>query len=537
LKKYNQFLLIAVPILCILSFVLSLKRSYFADEGWYLLTLSRMVDGDVLYRDIWSNVTPLGYYIGLTFTHLFGIEIWALRTAAGLIFLGNVLLIFRILQKLSLGITYQISAAIILMMYDPPGLAGSGTLYTPLGKFFFLLCFDLALLWLRHIQEEPTRLEKKLYLIAALTGVTAGLSFVSKQNIGGYALAAFVLCIMSSQPFYRNIRRHLHHLLIIGLLFISTIIIFITPTYLNGGFPNFIEFTFTSQTLYIENASISYWYQVKVLIYYLRQAISFEDSITLLDHLRNMFSYSLFLLPPVSFSLLLSSAFLSKPEDRQTTFFVLLFSLFGFMGAYPRFDHSHVAATVPALIIALLYAAHQLYDNLVIRRAQFKKILPHLARASIVMWTLIWVLTVAYEFQVYLTGPYRISTITHFQGIIVPDDWQEDIEKTTEDLIKFSSGSQVFFYHQDASLYYLMTGMRNILPFDYWANSSFGLNGQQHVIDTIKRGQIQMVYLDFLEAYTPLAAVQLEHFIRDNMAEDKTWEGSGHIFRTVPAPP
>ena len=79
--------------------------------------------------------------------------------------------------------------------------------------------------------------------------------------------------------------------------------------------------------------------------------------------------------------------------------------------------------------------------------------------------------------------------------------------------------------------------MENILPFDSWTKATFGLNGQQRIIDTINRGQIQMVYLDFLEALTPLAPVQLEHFIRDNMAEDKTWEGSGHIFRQVPVQP
>ena len=74
--------------------------------------------------------------------------------------------------------------------------------------------------------------------------------------------------------------------------------------------------------------------------------------------------------------------------------------------------------------------------------------------------------------------------------------------------------------------------MENILPFDSWDKTAFGVNGQQRIIDTINRGQIQVVYLEFLEGHTPLAAEQLEHFIRDNMVEDKTWEGSGHIYRT-----
>ncbi len=141
MKNYNRFLLFFVPVLCILSFILCLKRSYFSDEGWYLFTLSRMMDGDILYQDTISHITPLGYYIGLIFTYIFGIEIWSLRIATLLIFIGTVLLIFRIFQKLSLGIPYQVSAAIMIMMYDPPGLDGSGTLYTPLGKLFYLFCF------------------------------------------------------------------------------------------------------------------------------------------------------------------------------------------------------------------------------------------------------------------------------------------------------------------------------------------------------------------------------------------------------------
>ena len=87
MKEYNQFLLFAVPIICILSFVVNVKRSYFSDEAWYLRTLSRMMAGDILYRDIVCHVTPLGHYIGLIFTYLFGIELWALSIDRGSIHL------------------------------------------------------------------------------------------------------------------------------------------------------------------------------------------------------------------------------------------------------------------------------------------------------------------------------------------------------------------------------------------------------------------------------------------------------------------
>jgi 4-amino-4-deoxy-L-arabinose transferase-like glycosyltransferase len=532
MKKYNQFLLFSVPILCILGLVLSLKRSYFADEGWYLLTLSRMMSGDTLYRDIFSHVTPLGHYIGLIFTYVFGIEIWSLRIATLLIFIGTVLLIFRIFQKLSLGIPYQVSAAIIIMMYDPPGLDGSGTLYTPLGKLFYLFCFDLALLWLLYLKERTGRQDKGLYAVAVLAGLSAGLAFVSKQNMGIYAITALFLCIMSKRPFYLNIKRHIPHLLTIGISFVSILVVFLAPTYFDDAIFDFIDFTILAPRLYIEYAAISYWYQIKVLAYYIRQTITVADPAVFFYNLRNIFTYTMFLLPPVTCILLIGSIFLSKQETRQTAFFILFFGLFGFMGAYPRFDLSHVGSTVPMLTIALLYACHRIYQNLPVRWERFKMELSRLARASVVMWTLIWILMVSYDFHTYITGPYRISTIPHFRGLIVSDVWHEEVKTGAGNLTKFVSDSQVFILHQHAPLYYLATGMENILPFDSWTKATFGLNGQQRIIDTINRGQIQVVYLEFLEGHTPLAAEQLEHFIRDNMVEDKTWEGSGHIYRT-----
>ena len=229
---------------------MNLKRGYFSDEGWYLLVASRLMDGDILYRDVMSHVTPLGHYISLIFTYVFGVEIWSLRIATSLIFLGNILLIFRVLKKLSLGIPYQLSAALLNLIYCPPGLAGSGTLYTPLAILFYLLCFDVTLSWFARTDEAFGRKREDVNYLAILFGISVGLTFVSKQNFGIYALVAFVLCSASNGFLYYDFKGHVRYLLTVSCSIVCTVAIILAPTYFYNGFTYFIEYVLSGFTIF-----------------------------------------------------------------------------------------------------------------------------------------------------------------------------------------------------------------------------------------------------------------------------------------------
>ena len=81
-------------VLFISGFYFSITlNAYRPDETAYLQMANRMMNGDILYRDIFAKVTPLSYYITFLFTSLLGLEILVIKFINTVIFVctGDIL--------------------------------------------------------------------------------------------------------------------------------------------------------------------------------------------------------------------------------------------------------------------------------------------------------------------------------------------------------------------------------------------------------------------------------------------------------------
>jgi hypothetical protein len=84
-----------------------------------------------------------------------------------------------------------------------------------------------------------------------------------------------------------------------------------------------------------------------------------------------------------------------------------------------------------------------------------------------------------------------------------------------------NTNGQVFIAREDAGYFYLMTGIRNPLPYDIAERSDFGSKGQQGVIDRIRRGEARWVCLYPPGSHTlrvdPLAPRMLERWVHRHL--------------------
>lgn len=166
------------------------------DEGTLLVSLARFVDGDALYRDVYSPYGPFYYEL---FGGLFALTGWTVSTDAGRLLTVAVwlltsglfgLVVQRLSGSLLLGgcgaiVAFGVLAALTGEPMHPHGL---GVLL--LGAFALLVASGPG----RH----PT-------VAGALAGSLLAALVLTKVNVGAYAIAAAVLAaVLTVEPLQRR---------------------------------------------------------------------------------------------------------------------------------------------------------------------------------------------------------------------------------------------------------------------------------------------------------------------------------------------
>jgi hypothetical protein len=166
------------------------------DEGTLLVGLKAFVNGDVLYRDIWSVYGPFYYEVFGGFFKLFGLSITtdASRTIVILVWVSSSLLFGvaaqRLTGRLALGLTAMIAAFSALGVLVREPMHPQGLCVLLLGAFAFFAVGGLA---------GRTR------RAGAICGALLAALVLTKVNLGVFAGAATVLAlVLSIEPIYRR---------------------------------------------------------------------------------------------------------------------------------------------------------------------------------------------------------------------------------------------------------------------------------------------------------------------------------------------
>ena len=165
------------------------------DEGSTAAQALRILNGDLIYRDFFTVVTPGSYYTVAALFQIFGEQLMVLRWAAlwsGLAIVAVTLAIGRQIAS------WPFAAAAALMTTVWGWFLITPNFYSLQAALFALVALFFSL---RATADQPTR-----WIV--LAGVMTGLTALVKQNVGAY-LAIGLLCSMwASRAFDTTLDLH-----------------------------------------------------------------------------------------------------------------------------------------------------------------------------------------------------------------------------------------------------------------------------------------------------------------------------------------
>ncbi len=159
------------------------------DSGFYAYVGKAILHGQVLYRDVWDDKPPLGYYLNALAQLVFGQTPWGVWWSSIAWILGCTLLLFLIIRKLFGRITAGIASAIFLLALMSPQIFQGGNLMEVYG-----LVPQIGVIGISYLFFTKNR---NIWL-PVLAGVLTAAAFLIKQpNIILGCASIFVMTVSS----------------------------------------------------------------------------------------------------------------------------------------------------------------------------------------------------------------------------------------------------------------------------------------------------------------------------------------------------
>ena len=225
-RRERLLLAAAVVALTLVGALYSFSGVNTRDEAWFLQVVSRVSDGDILYRDVFFGSTPLSVWLALPLVALFGAQVAWVKLLAVAVLAATLGLVVWVVRGLGAGPGVSLLLAAAVLAFSP---ANRGSLYQPLATLFLLACLAAALAWMR---ASP-----RAWVWAFVGGAAAGLAFASKQNVGIYALAALLATIPLA-----GVRDRLRDAGLALAGFAVAAVLPIVPVVATGGFDAFVDY-------------------------------------------------------------------------------------------------------------------------------------------------------------------------------------------------------------------------------------------------------------------------------------------------------
>jgi hypothetical protein len=463
------------------------------DESWFLQVVNRVLSGDVLYRDVAFGATPLSVYASTALASVFGIEVLVVKAVVSICFAISVLACWSIARRLEFGPRRTVACIAALLLYLLPGISAFGAAYTPMAIASMLVCFACVL-----AASDGNR------RALVLGAVAAAVCFASKQNMGVYALAAFLIVLVG--------RGRIRSAVQVTGVFAVTTVVLLLPVILNGGLAWLVDYGFTGKGTYMRLGHVSYAWQVAGILTTLGDIRS----------LRVFYWEHQFLLPILTLAVLAFAVVARGQRDAQTMV-VVLFAGAGLASVFPRAEWLHLTVANPFLIIA---TAH-LWPTL--RAAMTRR------AASLWVWLAgVWLgaglVALVCAAALQTKNPQQVwSTLPHFRGVMIERAALVDLEREVGSLRDNATEGALFIVGPKAGFYYVLTGLRNPTAFDYPFATTFGKAGEERTARAIREGTIKAACIDpaMPPRFRPLL---VETAIRQTMKPERV-AGSCHAFR------
>jgi hypothetical protein len=325
------------------------------EEGWILTEAEAILHGKVLYRDIFSFVSPGVWYLTSAAFAIFGVDLNVTRVLMALLFGATTGLVFLI----ALSVTnLRCALMATALMYIQKVLAfplGNYIFYTEFAIFFSLLAAYLLLLYTNGASIS----------LLVLSGFSLGLSIAFKQNIGLAVLsglAAFGFIFHRSRREFIAMGAPVGAVLIVILVYFGAVAAI--PDLLYGMFyVPFFGFYQSHKLSYFQLFSLSTLTPIEMFQYF--PALFWEEFVyshqpKIAEYLRPVarsIGVLIYLLPGFLTLIVLARAIRRRGWHRSELLLLIL-ALGIFSVAFPRPDFAHVMQGMIGFVPLLTYVFH-----------------------------------------------------------------------------------------------------------------------------------------------------------------------------------
>jgi hypothetical protein len=509
-----------------------------ADEGAILTNAVKLLRGGVYYRDIDAYPFPLATYLLAGWIGVFGEHLAVSRGLATLFYLGIVVSLYACALTL---VGPRRAALFGLALLPLKYLAWpSFTAYAYWDVAFAFGCVTLALLLCGGPTRGPARL--------AAAGFAAGLTILSKQNLGIYLAGMAGLSLLLSGPLFgggNTWRSGLREALCFGTGIAVPLGLAVGAAASAGVLPHMLESGLIRPfTGYLPTSGIPFltplaWWELgslrdqagvayvfhrlwRLLFLGPLGASPFVDSLWLAGEIVTRILY---LSVPVAF---LGAALLwlrarrgdRVADVRDPTLFALLSGAV-FLSALPRADYSHVIAVYPVVLL-LVYA---LWARAV-RHAGRETVRLELAAVALASGLCVPLAAIDAGWHAHRLRLERADTW------VTPDDtWIESIVGFVE--AETQPGDPIFVYGQQADLYFL-TGRRSSWPFAQLYPGQTGEDSGRSLTRLLLRERPKLVLRGLLS--WPGLPSLADEVPRLHQLLNRQWQRVPDVFERFPMP-
>ena len=470
----------------------SAASGFSLDETWFLQVVSRVTNGEALYRDVFFLSTPLSVQVSVLVAHIFGAELIVEKAVTSVAFVAELWFADRLLRAIGAARWSRWIAWMALFVYtqhfpNPP--------YRTFGSALMLSSFWALTVSLRRSESGRDGAIRWLGIAGALAGAT----FAAMPNHGLLSLGSIlVVALVQAHTAGASARVSAGAAAAVIMAFAVVMGLFLAPVLGHGAWTELLDYTIRNKGPYVRAGGASILTELRTLL-----TINPLDGASL-SRLYRGFGV---VLVPVALALTVVAALRTSRDRRPLALAIMLLVISSVAGAYPRLNRFHLSYASPALIVGMVHSWMVLTAGLnVPRRA---------VRAFVAVWTIPGVLlTLAGTANAIGARDFVWSTVPHFTAIRMPAAEEEEIREQAARM-RGVIGMQPLLVGTHASLYYLAAGLSNPTPFDESSVMSFGPRGQQQTIAAIADGRVWPVCLEPLPG--PLSPSTLISYITSSM--------------------
>lgn len=413
------------------------------DEIWNYNFANCITKGMVPYKDFSMVQTPLLPFITGGLLSVFPNTLLTMRVLAIILCSSIFFVIYKVCNKL------KINQSIILLAIC--GLLVLYANYYCIDYNYFSVLLTLLIIYF----ELTLNMEKKSSNF--LIGFIAGLTFLTKQSIGGFVCVSIVLyriIIEIYESKSKNLRFNIKNILFRILGGILPIAVFLIYLLITDSLYGFMDYAIIGITTFSNKVS------------YMNLINSNDVFIKLL---------SIYI--PISFIIMLIYSI--KKKDKNVLI-ILTLSVSAFVLVFPISDNIHFLIGIIPAIIGNLYLIEK-----IIRKIYSKKLmyLKFFLEACSRLTLLIILIFGIYNIYLSKTDTKYYSNLKHFENIPISEDFENTIRHMDEYIS--TSDKKVYILNFDAAIYMIPLDIYN-KNYDMLMKGNFGSEGEEGLIHDIE---------------------------------------------------